>query len=357
MSGDRINNDRFLVYNSNTNVLAGSETWTLSAGGTLNGNSDQSITGGQWNLTTGNPQGSNLANASANSGLNSLAFTNSGSLQIDPGTPANTSIGQATSSLGMINYGSSTANLVQVGGLNFNRARGNRDSVETVQAGDQIGRSVFIPYSNGAYQTANAAQYRVNVESTYVANDVIVPMSHNFVAVSNVANVATFKVTSFYGNGLASFPGNITASNANITGTANISGNANVGNIGTSTAIITTGNITTGNVANLFLTQFQETVAANANTSTSITPNVAASTIFNFTANANFTFNSLTSAVGGSSATVIITQDVTGNRLLTSTMLFVGGSKTLSTAASAKDIISVFYDGTTYFASLTKAYA
>jgi len=55
--------------------------------------------------------------------------------------------------------------------------------------------------------------------------------------------------------------------------------------------------------------------------------------------------------------TLIVTQDGTGNRTLTSSMLFAGGSKTLSTAAGAKDIISVFYDGSTYFASLTKGYA
>jgi hypothetical protein len=55
--------------------------------------------------------------------------------------------------------------------------------------------------------------------------------------------------------------------------------------------------------------------------------------------------------------TLILTQDGTGNRLLTSNMLYAGGSKTLSTAASAKDIISVFYDGTNYFATLSKGYA
>ena len=68
---------------------------------------------------------------------------------------------------------------------------------------------------------------------------------------------------------------------------------------------------------------------------------------------ANITSN----AVAGTSATVIITQDATGSRLLTSTMKFAGASKTLSTAAASIDIIGVFYDGTTYYASLTKGYA
>jgi len=38
-------------------------------------------------------------------------------------------------------------------------------------------------------------------------------------------------------------------------------------------------------------------------------------------------------------------------------MKFAGASKTLSTAANAVDMISVFYDGTNYWASLTTGYA
>jgi hypothetical protein len=38
-------------------------------------------------------------------------------------------------------------------------------------------------------------------------------------------------------------------------------------------------------------------------------------------------------------------------------MLFAGAAKTLSTAVGAKDIISVFYDGSTYYATLSKGYA
>jgi hypothetical protein len=153
-------------------------------------------------------------------------------LSITPGTAPNTSLGQSTSSIVVTNYGSSTANLVQVGGLNFNRARGNRDSQTNVAAGDQVGRSVFIAYSNGAYQSSNIAQYRVNVESTYVANDVIVPMSHNFVTVANVANVATFLTTSFNSNGLANFPGNIVTTGTANLGALNVANVSNLGNVG-----------------------------------------------------------------------------------------------------------------------------
>jgi hypothetical protein len=56
----------------------------------------------------------------------------------------------------------------------------------------------------------------------------------------------------------------ITDTGANITGTANISGNANVGNLGTATAIITTGNITTINSGLMQNGNSNVTIAANS---------------------------------------------------------------------------------------------
>jgi hypothetical protein len=67
--------------------------------------------------------------------------------------------------------------------------------------------------------------------------------------------------------------------------------------------------------------------------------------------------NTLANAIAGRSMTLIVTQGGSGSYTLTSSMLFAGGAKTLSTAVGAKDIISVFYDGSTYYASLTKGYA
>ena len=197
---------------------------------------------------------------------------------------------------------------------------------------------------------------------------------------SNIANgTSNVSIATSGGNVTTSVAGNAniliaTGTGVNVAGyltaTGNVtSGNANLGNLTTSNyfaGTLTTAaqpNITSlGVIANLTatninLTSFKETVIAGGNTSTSISPNVAAGTIFTYTANSNFTFSTLTNAVAGSSATVIITQDATGSRTLTSTMKFAGASKTLSTAAASIDIISVFYDGTTYYATLSKGYA
>jgi hypothetical protein len=118
---------------------------------------------------------------------------------------------------------------------------------------------------------------------------------------------------------------------------------------------LTVSNLSAGNIA---LSKYNETVVSGGNTGAStIAPDAAQGTIYTYTATGNFTLNGLNNAVAGTSMTIIITQDGSGNKTMTSTMKFAGGSKTLSTAANAIDVISVFYDGTTYYASLTKGYA
>jgi hypothetical protein len=509
VSLDRVFQRTGLVFNGTVNPLVISEIVTATGG--INANANAVWSGGQWQMSSGNPIG-DVGNSNASSGLNALIFTNSGALQLIPGTPANTSLGMVSSSLLIDNYGASTANLVQVGGLNMRRARGNRDSVQPVQAGDQVGRSVFIAYSNGAYQSSNVSQYRVIVDSTYVANDLIVPMSHQFQTVANVANVSTFRTWTFYSNSTTALPGNInfTTSTANlftantgqialgigagitsqsantvaigrsaggntqgaesvaigyfagevtqgansisigrlaggnvqgvggvaigraagfdtqgsnsvaigttsgetlqgndsvaigrsagrtnqanntiilnatgsnleqttantftvkpvrniVTGNVvfynNTSGEISYDTLANYTGNIGVGNITvtgTANIANLQLNYFQETVYNGGNATGTITPDFNNGSIQKFTLTGNITMNTLGNAIAGRSMTLIFTQDGTGNRLLTSSMYFAGGITTLSSSAGARDVISVFYDGTDYYASLTTGYA
>jgi len=86
------------------------------------------------------------------------------------------------------------------------------------------------------------------------------------------------------------------------------------------------------------------------------TPNVNSGTVHKMLLTGNVTINALANVTTGSNATLILTQDSTGTRLLSSTMKFAAGNKTLSTAATSTDIISVFYDGSTYWASLTRGF-
>jgi hypothetical protein len=162
--------------------------------------------------------------------------------------------------------------------------------------------------------------------------------------------------------------GNISA--GNLTGTTYVAGTLttaaqpNITSVGTlssltvsGTATITTGNITTGNFGNSVFTKYQEKVVAGGSVSGTITPDAAAGTIYTYTLTGAITLNALTNAVAGTSMTIILTQGGTGSYGLTSTMKFAGGAKSLSSAVGAIDIISVFYDGTNYYAIVSRSYA
>jgi hypothetical protein len=145
-------------------------------------------------------------------------------------------------------------------------------------------------------------------------------------------------------------------------GRVNATPNLNSGNvfIGNSSNVAVSKSLVTAITdANVKLKQFAETVVSLGNVSGDISSNidVANGTIYTMTTTGNITIDTLANAVAGTSATLIVTQDGTGSHTLTSSMKFAGASKTLSTAANAIDIISVFYDGSTYYATLSKGYA
>ena len=100
--------------------------------------------------------------------------------------------------------------------------------------------------------------------------------------------------------------------------------------------------------------EYNENIYSLGTTSGTITPNVANGNVQTITLNGNLTFSAFTSPVAGQSLTLIVNTGGT-SRTLTSTMKFAGGSKTLSTT-STTDIITVFYDGTNYWASLAKGF-
>jgi hypothetical protein len=99
-----------------------------------------------------------------------------------------------------------------------------------------------------------------------------------------------------------------------------------------------------------------ETIYAIGTTSGTVTPSYSNGTVQTITLNGNLTLSSFTGSTG-QSLTLIITQDATGGRTLTSTMKFAGGSKVLSLTGAAVDFLTIFYDGTTYWASLNKGFA
>ena len=90
-------------------------------------------------------------------------------------------------------------------------------------------------------------------------------------------------------------------------------------------------------------------VTVNAN----IAPIQRATLVGNITINTT----NLTNFSTGESVTLVLTQDATGSRILTSNLKYAGASKTLTTTANAIDTIAITYDGTNYLAALVKGYA
>lgn len=165
-------------------------------------------------------------------------------------------------------------------------------------------------------------------------------------SVANITSTGNISASYFIGNGSA-----LTDISAT---TVSNAAQPNITSLGTLTSLTVNGN---ANITNLNLVKFSETVVNGGNTgAATITPDSANGSIYTYLLTGDITLNSLGNAVTGTSMTIILTQDGTGNRLLTSTMKFAGNIKTLTTTANAIDIMSVFYDGSTYYASLTKGY-
>lgn len=104
---------------------------------------------------------------------------------------------------------------------------------------------------------------------------------------------------------------------------------------------------------------FIDTVFGIGTTSGTITPNWNYGSTQTMTLNNNLTLNPPSSMPSGSSMKLIITQDVSGNRLLTpdSAYKFLGGVNTLSTAGNAIDVIEIYYDGSRYLSEIKKGYS
>ena len=106
-------------------------------------------------------------------------------------------------------------------------------------------------------------------------------------------------------------------------------------------------------LSNMAIKNYGEIVHDLGTTSGTLTPDPNNGSVQKITLNNNLTLNALSNVAQGDSLTLLVTQDGTGGRTLSSTMKFSGGSKTLSTGANAIDVITIFYDGTNYLASLS----
>jgi hypothetical protein len=187
-------------------------------------------------------------------------------------------------------------------------------------------------------------------------------------------------VISTNGNSIVTFTpaGNVTATGV-VTANAFVgdgSGLTNVGNVdsvngATGVVVLDTDDIDEGSnlyfsnarvlsaveSGNVKLKQFSETTSNLGVLSGNISANidVATASIFKIQPNANITLDSVENATAGVSATLILNHQA-NNIQLSSTWKYAGNVRTLSNTTGSTDIISVFYDGEDYYASITKGY-
>jgi hypothetical protein len=138
----------------------------------------------------------------------------------------------------------------------------------------------------------------------------------------------------------------ITISSTDSTGLTSVAG-------GTSISVATANNVAT------ITNTFTETVYQGGNVTGSLTPNRTNGTIQKFTLTGNITLAPPTNMSAGQGLTLILTQDSTGGRLLdaNTAYLFASGFQTLSTSSGGIDLINIFSDGSTYYATLTVDYS
>jgi hypothetical protein len=138
-------------------------------------------------------------------------------------------------------------------------------------------------------------------------------------------------------------------------GTAYSTGGGGGGSDFTSNLTINGNYILNGNI-NLIREQFANIGTING--TTTINANVGMIQAAVVASNITINTNNLTNFVPGQTITLKLTQATNANlRILTSNILYAGGSKTLSTANAAIDTISITWDGEQYLGALVKGYS
>ena len=156
-----------------------------------------------------------------------------------------------------------------------------------------------------------------------------------------------------------------TLARASVSGSTGISYNSSTGAITLASGVATPGTYagqvtvdTYGRItsASNNITGHTEPIYNIGTTGGTIAPNAANGAVQQITLNSALTINGFTSPVAGQAITLII-YGGTAYTGITSSMKFAGGVKTLTATTSCIDILTIYYDGTTYFASLGKGYA
>lgn len=319
----------------------------------------------------------NLDNATWNvsDGTNSKAFSLNDTLQFTAGTNISVGVDGTTGAVTITNTASSGISNVSVSDVSADTNTWNIPFVASgVPSFTSVGvdqQLTYIPSSNtltanisGAHNgtvgatTPSTGAFTTLSASTTTTNGAI-NLTYNPSATSGSAIQVTGK-DSQGGTGYLDFlkATNNTSgvTNGSKTFRLNSTGAIEIINNAYSATILS---LTDAGVLTTNAISFKETREAIYDIGTTggtIAPNAANGSVQKITLNSALTINAFTSPVAGQSLTLFI---YGGNAYtsITSTMKFAGGVKTLTGTTGCIDVLSIYYDGTTYFASLGKGYA
>lgn len=163
-------------------------------------------------------------------------------------------------------------------------------------------------------------------------SNVILALNGNLaVSVGGTSNVMVVSATSANITGTANISSNITAGNINsVSGILSVTGNANVGNLGTAGLITVTGNITGGNLSTAGILS----VTGNASAG-----NISTSGLI--TATGNITGGNLHSGTGNvTGGNLTMTGNVTGGNLVTAGALSVTGNANVGNLGATASVVT-----------------
>jgi hypothetical protein len=292
-----------------------------------NGTGDVYLTADTVRVGDANAAATITTNGTGNLILNTNSGTNSGSITIAQGSNGNITV--APNGTGDVYLNADTI-FVGDGSTSANSISSQGTGIFTIGSGG----TVKLNSDSGAFDAASLSLISGDGSSVTSRTDI-----SSTVRITN-GGIGGQDSTGLLLKGLIATSGTVTGGAITIVGAAN--GNITITPDGTGQTVI----------KNL---EYNENVFSLGTTSGTITPNAANGNIQTITLNGNLTFSAFSSPVSGQTITLIISTGGT-NRTLTSTMLFAGGSKTLSTTNTV-DILTVSYIGTTYYATLSKGYA
>lgn len=204
------------------------------------------------------------------------------------------------------------------------------------------------------------------ITNTQAPFDAASPGAIGGTTASSITGTTITANTQFSGSGagLTSIPNSaLTNSSITINGSAvSLGGSTTISGLpsqtGNTNKLLTTNGTDatwTNSLTGVNLTKYTETVYSLTYGAT-ITPDWNNGPVQKVTLTGGATFAAPSNMTSGSSLTLIVYQDATGSRIGTwnASYKFAGGTPTLTTTASAVDVINVFYDGTNYISSIAK---